>query len=102
VSKLIEFLEKMGQDASLRHATPAKLVEALMRSDLNDSEREAILRKDQRLLEAMLDARANVCCMVAKPMREEPDEAEEEKEETEKKDDKPKSVKPQAAARRVA
>jgi hypothetical protein len=103
VSKLIEFLEKMGQDATLRHATPAQLADALARSGLEVSACAAILMKDQRLLEALLDANANICCMVARPMKEDDEEEEVEEEGDEGgKTEKPKSVKSHARTRRAA
>jgi hypothetical protein len=107
VSKIIEFLEQLGQDATLRYATDAELEAALLQAGLNPADRTAILGKDQRLLEALLDAKANVCCMVANPKEPDPDglkEAEEgEREVKEKKDDKAKSLKsPAAPARRAA
>jgi hypothetical protein len=80
VSKIIEFLEKLGQDADLRYATNAELNAALMHADIDDSARAVVLQKDQRLLEELLDAGANVCCMIAMPMEEEDDEEEAEKE----------------------
>lgn len=77
---IIDFLEKMGQDAELRNATDAELEAALKQAGIDGSARAAILWKDQRLLESLLHADTNVCCMIARPMRE--DEEEEEAEET--------------------
>jgi hypothetical protein len=95
VSKIIEFLEKWGQDADLRHASNAELNVALMHADIDDSARAVVLQKDQRLLEELLDAGANVCCMIATPMEEDDDEeeAEEKKEVEADKNDKASGVK---------
>ena len=108
MSKIIEFLEQLGQDATLRYATDAELEAALLQAGLSASDRTAILGKDQRLLEALLDAKANICCMVANPKEPDPDGLtvpgeKEDREVKEKKDDKAKSLKsPDAPARRAA
>jgi hypothetical protein len=105
VSKIIEFLEKLGQDADLRHATTAELNAALMHADIDDSARAVVLQKDQRLLEELLDAGSNVCCMIAMPQTEddEEEEAEEEKEVEADKNDKASGMKShEPLARRAA
>ncbi len=79
---LIDFLERCGQDADLRHASADVVDEALRGIGIDPALRTAILNKDQRTLEALLGVRTNVCCMIHKE-----DEEEEEEEEPEDEDD---------------
>jgi hypothetical protein len=103
---IIDFLEQLGQDAELRYATREQLEAALIKAGIEPALRTALLRKDQRLLEALLDANANVCCMVARPMREDEDDADDADADTDGgKNDKTKdggAKSERAAGRRVA
>jgi hypothetical protein len=76
MSNVIDFLERMGQDAQLRDASQEKLVLALASSRINPELRAAILAKDQVRLEALLGS-INVCCMI-NPGKEDEDEDTEE------------------------
>jgi hypothetical protein len=82
VSNVIDFLERFGQDASLRHAAGDAVAEALKNAGIDPALRAAILDKDQRRLEDLLGAHANVCCVVHSP-----DDDEEEEEDDEDDDD---------------
>jgi hypothetical protein len=86
VSNVIDFLERFGQDADLRHAPSDALAEALKSAGIDPELRAAILANDQRTLEALLGADTNVCCMTNKPEDEE-EEPEEDDEEDEDEDD---------------
>jgi hypothetical protein len=86
VSNVIDFLERFGQDADLRHAPSDALAEALKSAGIDPELRAAILGKDQRTLEALLGADTNVCCMTNKPEDEE-EEPEEDDEEDEDEDE---------------
>ena len=64
---IIEFFEKLGQDASLRHAPAAVLEQALLDAQMDPQLRAAVMRGDQADIEAMLGVN-NVCCMVYVPV----------------------------------
>ena len=80
MSNVIDFLERLGQDADLCGASGEMLEEALRESGIDPALRAALLGNDQRALEALLGARSNVCCLIWKE-GEEPEEEEEEEEE---------------------
>ena len=61
MSNVIAFLERMGQDAQLRHASQNDVGLELARTQIDSELRAAILAKDQQQLEALLGA-GNVCC----------------------------------------
>ena len=65
MSNVIAFLERMGRDASLRHATAGQMDAMLQQNPMDPAVREAILAKDQALLESLLGANTNVCCALA-------------------------------------
>lgn len=75
---VIEFLERLGRDASLRHAPAAVLEQVLRDAQIDARLREALMRGDQAGLEAVLGVN-NVCCMIFAPT---PDAQDEELEET--------------------
>lgn len=79
MSNVIDFLERLGKDAQLRHAPDSALEQALINAQIDPAVREAILLRDQRRLEDLLGANANVCCVIYAPMQEEGDEEDEEK-----------------------
>ena len=78
MSNVIDFLERFGQDASLRHATGEAVEEALQSAGIDPGVCAAILNKDQGALEALLGANTNVCCLVHKEDEEEEEEDDEE------------------------
>jgi len=88
VSEVIEFLERLGCDARLRHATPEEVAQALAEAGIQDPARTTILRGDRPTLESLLDARPNVFCGVIGPGEEREDESEEENDEEEEDDEK--------------
>ena len=81
MSNVIDFLERLGQDAGLRHATDEAVSEALRGAGMEPALQAAILGKDQRALEALLGADTNVCCMIYKEDEEEEETEEEEEDE---------------------
>ena len=93
MSNVIDFLERFGQDADLRHATDEAVAEALRNAGIEPALQAAVLDKDQRALEALLGADTNVCCMIYKEDEEEETEEEEDDEDDEHEPDeeKPKS-----------
>jgi len=68
MADVIDFLEKLGQDSALRHATGAQLEGAL--SDLDPQLRAAVLAGDRQAIEATLGNGSIVCCMVYVPLEE--------------------------------
>lgn len=81
MSNVIDFLERMGQDADLRHASDELLEEALRNSGIEPALRAALLGQDRPALEALLGTESTVCCIVFKEDEEEEEEPEEEDEE---------------------
>jgi hypothetical protein len=67
VSEVIEFLERLGCDARLRHATKEEVAQALAQAGIEDPTRATILWGDRPALESLLDAKANVFCGVLVP-----------------------------------
>jgi hypothetical protein len=105
VSNVIDFLERLGQDAQLRDATGEEIEVALLNAGIEPDLRAAILEGDQRALEALLGADSNVCCVVYKEDEEEEEEEHEgEEEEEEEGEDDEKSLLDgaQPSQRRVA
>ena len=74
MSNVIDFLERMGQDAKLRYAVDEEFATALAAANIDPAMRTALVDEDRSRLETLLGASANVCSMVHRP--EEPDESE--------------------------
>ena len=79
MSNVIDFLERLGKDAQLRHASDGALEQALINAEIDPAVREAILMHDQRRLEHLLGATTNVCCVIYAPMHEDGDEADDKR-----------------------
>lgn len=75
---IIEFLERLGRDASLRHAPGAVLEQALRDAQIDPQLHAALMRGDQAEVEAVLGVN-NVCCMIFAPT---PDAEEKELQDT--------------------
>jgi hypothetical protein len=78
VSNVIDFLERFGRDAELRHASAEDMEAALRQVGIEPAVRLAIVSKDQGALERLLGADTNVCCMINKPDDEEEEEEDDE------------------------
>jgi hypothetical protein len=76
MSNVIDFLERMGQDAQLRHASRSEMELVLMGAQLDPKLQEAILAKDQQWLESLL-GRNNLCCAQFPGKGDEDEEGEE-------------------------
>jgi hypothetical protein len=87
VSNVIDFLERFGGDAQLRHASEDQVDVALRLAGIEPALRAAIVSKDQSALEALLGVDSNVCCLVNKPEDEEEDDVEEDDEDDEDEDE---------------
>ena len=80
MSNVIGFLEKMGQDAALRHAGNNEIELALASAQIDPALRTAILGNDRAQLEALLGARTNVYCLIAPGKQDDEEEEEPSKE----------------------
>jgi hypothetical protein len=67
---VIDFLERMGQDAELRHASEVVLEQAMRDVHMNSRERAALMSGRPAEIEAVVGARSNVCCMINAPLPE--------------------------------
>lgn len=76
MSNVIDLLERMGQDARLRHASQDEVEFALAGAQIDPGLRAAIVAKDQTKLEMLLGT-GNLCCMQF-PAKEEEDGDDEE------------------------
>jgi hypothetical protein len=61
MSNIVDFLENVGQNASLRYASAGDMQRMLARSQFDQDVKEAVLAKDQERLTALVGAQ-NVCC----------------------------------------
>ena len=77
----IDFLEQLGRNARLRHASATDLERMLAASGFEPSLRSALLSDDALRLGELLGAQPNICCLVEKPDQEDDEEEEEEEEE---------------------
>ena len=78
MSNIIEFLERMGRDAHLRYVTGLELEAALTRAGIEPNLQAAILDGDHHLLDSLVGATRNICCLVNVPDEEEETEEDEE------------------------
>ncbi len=76
MSKVIELLEKIGQDAALRSSQGNVVTQALARSEISPEIANALASGDQGQLVALLGARTNVACMVF-PAKQDDDDSKE-------------------------
>ena len=82
MTDVIDFLERMGQDAQLRHGSQDYVELALASAEIAPELRVAILARDEQGLQALL-GQDPFCCLInpAKPDEEQDEEQDEEKEE---------------------
>lgn len=76
MSNVIDFLERMGHDAQLRHASLNEVEHALARTQLDPELQAAILAKDQQKLEILL-GQNNVCCALMPGKEDEEEDGDE-------------------------
>ena len=86
MSHVIEFIERLGQDAHLRHAPIDAVAQALLQAGIEGPLKAAILGEDRRELEALLGARSKMYCGIYAPEEQEKED-EEKKDDEEKQDD---------------
>ena len=87
MSNVIDFLEQMGRDAQLRSATGLEVEAALIQAGIEPGVRAAILGGDRLLLESLVGANHNICCMINVPEEEEESEEEDDEGGEEKEDE---------------
>jgi hypothetical protein len=75
MSNVIDFLERMGQNGQLRHASQNEVEFALSHAQLNPDLQAAILAKDQSQLQILL-GQGLLYCMLS-PSEEDDEDAEE-------------------------
>jgi hypothetical protein len=69
---IIDFIERMGQDARLRHASRNEMECYLQDAGISPELRAAFFAADQRRIESLLGLDTNVCCLIYMP-KETPD-----------------------------
>lgn len=72
MSNVMQFLESMGANAAMARMNAAEYAAAIARLDADDASREALVLRDHAKLNALLDGRPFMMCMVAAPKEEEP------------------------------
>jgi hypothetical protein len=78
MSNVLEFLERVGQDWQLRYADPVTLTHAMQQAGIEESLHPALLTRDARGLEALLNLTGNVCCAVHPAHEDDADDDEED------------------------
>jgi len=63
MSNIIDFLEAVGQDATLRYASAEKMQHMLADSQVDEEVQEAVLAGDKQRLSELLRAKTT-CCML--------------------------------------
>lgn len=74
----IEFLERLGRDAHLRHASAEQLGTAFSNAATDPALLTAIMDEDMQTLQTLLGADTNVCCLIYAPEDDEGAPPEEE------------------------
>jgi hypothetical protein len=80
---VIDVIEQWGRDAQWRHASDEARDAALIQAGFEPAVRAAILGEDRSLLESVMGATANICCLVNHPEEEEQEEKEDDESEDE-------------------
>lgn len=68
MSNVIDFLERLGQDSSLRYAAGAVLERAARDGQMSPEMWAALKAGDRSVIESVLGANSNVCCMTHAPV----------------------------------
>lgn len=83
MSNVIEFLERMGADAELRHASKEDLAQALTDASVDEAVGAAIIARSTTDIYALLDQQRPMFHVQKEPGREDEDEEDEDDEEGE-------------------
>src|SRR5690242_3221787 len=70
MADVIDFLERMGQDAALRHAPEAVLEQAMRDAQMSARARAALMSGTRAAIQAVVGAENSVCCMIYAPEQE--------------------------------
>jgi len=89
---VIDVIEQWGRDAQWRHASDDARDAALIQAGFDPALRMAMLGEDQNVLESLIGATHNICCLVNHPEEEEQgeefeDDEDEDEDEEESEDD---------------
>jgi hypothetical protein len=87
MSNVIDVIEQWGADAQWRHASDEARTAGLIQAGFEPALRAALLGEDAGLLESMLGATHNICCLVNHPEEEEQEQEDEEHEDEEESED---------------
>lgn len=71
---VVDFLERLGGDASTRDAAPAEVERKFIEAGLGTALRMALVSGDRKELERLLGAKSNVCCIIDPAVEEDEDE----------------------------
>jgi hypothetical protein len=71
MTDIIDLIERMGQDSALRYASRPVLDKVMGEARVSPELRTALTSGDRQLLESLLGATGNVCCIVEAPLTEE-------------------------------
>ena len=88
MSKIIQFLESMGRDASIRRMSVEDYSAAVAVLDVDQAQREALLQRDHTALNDLLGGRSTQMMMSLFPV-EEPKRQDDEKDDDGEGEDKP-------------
>lgn len=80
MSGIIGFLERVGRDSRLRHASAEELAQALNEAGVEEAASRTVLGGGWALLQGTLHVDRTLCCLVYAPDEEEEREDEEEEE----------------------
>jgi hypothetical protein len=83
---VVDFLERLGGDASARDAAPLEAERRLIEAGVGSAMRAALVAGDRKEFERLLGAKSNVCCIVD-PALEDEDEDDEARRKRECEDD---------------
>lgn len=78
MSNVIDFLEKMGQDAALHSCTQTQLERQMQEAGIDPALAAALKAGDYRTLEQLVGANTHVCCLIRTPDEDENDDPEDE------------------------
>ena len=87
MSNVIDVIEQWGGDARWRHASDEAREAALIQAGFEPGLRAAVLAPDAGLLESLIGATHNICCLVNHPEEEEEEREDDEREDEEESED---------------
>jgi hypothetical protein len=67
MSNVIDFLEQLGRDASLRYRARDEIEQLLTDAGIDPALRDAFVSGDSSTLERLLGAKTDMCCLIHAP-----------------------------------